>query len=374
MKMKVAFITRSTLFAIPGGDTVQVVQTAKHLAEMSIVADIKLSKDVIDYEAYDLLHFFNVARPADILYHSKKAKKPFVVSTILCNYSEYDKHHRRGTGVIFGLLPADSIEYLKTIARWMLGKDHLASKEYVWKGQHRSIAEVLRNAEMILPNSESEYLRIIKAYPLKLKHSIVPNGVDHHLFRRNTGIEKDAGMVLCVARIEGIKNQFNLIKALNNTRFKLLLIGSHAPNQKGYYNKCRRMASSNVTFIDHVPQEQLIAYYQKAKVHVLPSWFETTGLSSIEAAVMGCNIVITDRGDAKEYFGSNAFYCDPGVPESILVAVIKAAHSRYNENLHEMILNRYTWKRAATETLKAYQQTIDYEKIENSHIGHTRHS
>ena len=134
------------------------------------------------------------------------------------------------------------------------------------------------------------------------------------------------------------------------------------------------MAASNVTFIDHVPQEQLISYYQKAKVHVLPSWFETTGLSSIEAAVMGCNIVITDRGDTKEYFGSNAFYCEPSEPESILVAVIKASHSPYNENFHEMILNRYTWKRAATETLKAYQQTIDYEKIENSHIGHTRHS
>jgi glycosyltransferase involved in cell wall biosynthesis len=73
---------------------------------------------------------------------------------------------------------------------------------------------------------------------------------------------------------------------------------------------------------------------------------------------MGCNIVITDKGDAKEYFGKNAFYCDPGNPESILAAVEKASDSRYNESLHEMILKKYTWKQAATETLKAYQQTI----------------
>jgi len=38
--------------------------------------------------------------------------------------------------------------------------------------------------------------------------------------------------VLCIARIEGIKNQLNLIKALNDTEFNVLLIGSHAPNQK----------------------------------------------------------------------------------------------------------------------------------------------
>ena len=35
-------------------------------------------------------------------------------------------------------------------------------------------------------------------------------------------IGKDPLMVLCVARIEGIKNQLNLIKALNNTEYQLL--------------------------------------------------------------------------------------------------------------------------------------------------------
>jgi glycosyltransferase involved in cell wall biosynthesis len=356
--MKVAFITRSTLFDVPGGDTVQVVQTARHLEQLGISTEIKLSKDEINYAQYDLLHFFNLTRPADILYHSKKAGKPFVVSTILCNYTEYDKHHRKGVGMIFGFLPANSIEYLKTIARWVLGKDHLASKEYLWKGQRNSIKEVLKSAAMVLPNSESEYRRIIGAYPCKLKHAVVPNGVDQHLFKRDYRAEKDPSLVLNVARIEGIKNQLNLIKALNNTRFNLLIIGSHAPNQKPYYDECRSIAASNITFIDHIPQEELLKYYQKAKVHILPSWFETTGLSSIEGAIMGCNIVITNKGDAPEYFGDHAFYCDPGDPQSILAAVEKASKSKYDEDLHEMILNRYTWKQAATETLKAYKQTI----------------
>ena len=352
--MKVAFIARSTLYSVPGGDTVQVKETACNLQEMGIKAEIKLADEHIDYDRYNLLHFFNLTRPADILFHSKKASKPFVISTILCNYSEYDKYHRKGIGKLFSLLPCDRIEYLKTLARWVKG-DHLASIDYLWQGQRNSIVRVLKNAAMILPNSVSEYKRITQTYPCNAKYTIIPNGIDVNLFQRNCSAQKDDNLVLCVARIEGIKNQLNLIRALNNSRFNLVLIGSYAPNQKAYYDECRSMAASNVTFVDHVPQRELVNYYQRAKVHVLPSWFETTGLSSLEAAAMGCNIVITDKGDAKEYFGSNAFYCDPGDPESILAAVEKASRSHYNEALGDTILKKYTWKQAAIETYKAYQ-------------------
>jgi glycosyltransferase involved in cell wall biosynthesis len=353
--MKVAFITRSTLYTVPGGDTVQVVQTARKLAEMGVDTEILLSNEVIAYDQYDLLHFFNIIRPADILYHSKKAKKPFVVSTILCSYAEYDKHHRKGIGVLFTYLPSDSIEYLKTIARWVLGKDHLSSLEYTWKGQRKSIIEILRRAAMILPNSESEYRRVQQTYPCKVNHIVVPNGINPDQFQFDNAAKKDEQLVLCVARIEGNKNQVNLIRALNNTRFRLLIIGSHAPNQLGYYQQCRNIAAANISFLDRIPEDELLAYYRRAKVHILPSWFETTGLSSVEAAAMGCNIVITDKGDTREYFEDDALYCDPESPQSILDAVEKASAAPFNENFRQKILAKYTWKQAAIQTLKAYQ-------------------
>jgi len=104
-----------------------------------------------------------------------------------------------------------------------------------------------------------------------------------------------------------------------------------------------------------MPQRELAGYYRKAKVHILPSWFETTGLSSIEAAAMGCNIVITDKGDTREYFGDDAFYCDPANPASILETVEKASAAGINENLQKKILEKYTWQQAALQTSKAYQ-------------------
>src|SRR3569833_936803 len=200
--IKVAFIARSTLYSDPGGDTVQVKETARNLQDIGIQAEIKLANEHIDYDRYNLLHFFNLTRPADILFHSKKAQKPFVVSTILCNYSEYDKHHRKGIGKLFSLLPGDHIEYLKTIARWLKGSDHLGSAEYLWRGQRSSIVRVLKNSAMILPNSVSEYKRITQTYPCNAKYTIIPNGIDKKQNQKKKTKQKDDRLVLCVARIE----------------------------------------------------------------------------------------------------------------------------------------------------------------------------
>lgn len=356
--LRVAIIARSTLYTAPGGDTVQAVQTARQLIELGLYVDIKLTNEPIHYQGYDLLHFFNIIRPADILFHIRRAKKPYVISTILVDYSEYDRQYRKGLGRLLGYLSGDGVEYVKTLARWLLGKDVLASPSYLWRGQRKSILHILDHAEMILPNSESEYRRVMKAYPCAVKYRVIPNGIDPKLFQYHASVGRDNSLVLCVARIEGIKNQFNLIKALNNTRFKLLLIGNHSPNQVGYYNACRNIAAANVEFIDHLPQQELVAYYQRAGVHVLPSWFETTGLSSLEAAAMGCNLVITDKGNTRDYFEDDALYADPADVKSIRLAVEQASVAPYKPNLRERILQKYTWAEAAKHTLAAYQQIV----------------
>ena len=358
--IKVAMIVRATFYASKGGDTIQVLQTAAHLASYHIVADIKLTDEKIDYTQYALLHFFNITRPADILYHIRKSAKPFFVSTILIDYSEYDKHHRKGiAGKLFRFLNADAIEYCKTISRWLLGRDKLVSTAYLWRGQRSTITGILQQATLLLPNSHSEYSRLVRQYKCETAHVVVPNGVDTRLFCFNKKKEKDPCLVLCVARVEGIKNQVNLIRALRNTRFKLVIIGSVALNQTAYYQSCRKIATDNIQFIEHLPQEELVSYYQKAKVHVLPSWFETTGLSSLEAAAMGCNIVITDKGDTREYFGSDAFYCNPGSPESIYRMVEKAASLPSNESLQKKIMEQYSWEQATIRTIEAYKKVKD---------------
>lgn len=373
--IRVALIARSTLHSVPGGDTVQIKQTAFHLSECGVTADIKLTSDKIYYEQYDLLHFFNITRPADILYHVNKSRKKFVISTIFVDYTEYDKKYRKGlSGLLFRFLSTDANEYIKTVLRSFMQKDKLISFSYLWKGQRKSIKEILQRASMILPNSKSEYKRLFTNFGIACKHTIIPNGVDPDLFNNNNPIARDPHLIICVARIEGIKNQLNLIKALNNTKYQLLLIGSPTPNQSGYYNQCKKIAAHNVIFINNIPQQELLQYYQKASIHILPSRFETTGLSSLEAAVMGCKIIVTDKGDTKEYFGGLAAYCDPNSPENILQTIEQISFQPYNDALRKKIYANYTWHEATAGTSYAYKEVINYYEATHWNFGHPWHS
>lgn len=357
--MRVALISRATLYKQSGGDTVQIRNTAMALNKAGITADIHLTDQPIDYEQYDLLHFFNLTRPADILYHTKKANRPYVVTPILVDYSQYDKHYRkRLSGLLFRLLSSDNIEYLKTTARWVLGKDRLMTKSYLWQRQRNCIREVLQNALMILPNSALEYEKLVALYNCQPAYTIVPNGVDTEIFAHSNYEKRDPRLVICVGRIEGIKNQEMLIKALNNSDYKLVLIGASSPNQQGYYKNCRRIAGQNITFIDHLPQRELAKWYKKAKVHVLPSWFETCSLSTLEAGAMGCNLVIGDKGFTKEYYEDYAFYCNPADPSSILKAVEKASAIDHNFKFRDKVLSNYTWQKAAQHTIAAYNRAL----------------
>lgn len=357
--MRVAFITRSTWQTVPGGDTVQLRETASRLQLLGVHTDILTADAKIDYTAYDLLHLFNITRPADLLKHARLCNKPYLLSPVLIDYSEYDRHYRKGiSGFIFRHCSPSQNEYIKTIGRRIQGKDKLVSHAYLWKGQQKSMQEIIAGAAAILPNSSAEQTAIRSRFSTNAEYAIIPNGVNTSLFTTDLSAARDKNLVICAARIEGIKNQLTLIKALNNTAFTLVLIGGAAPGQQSYYQQCVKEAASNVRFTGHITQEELLAYYQQAAVHVLPSWFETCGLSSLEAAAMGCNIVITDKGYTRDYFGDDAFYAEPSSPESILAAIQKAAGAEYNDRLRKKIMTAFTWQNAASLTFSMYKKIL----------------
>ena len=356
--MKILFLSRATLYTNAGGDTIQVINTSEYLKKLGITADVRLANEEINYSVYDLIHFFNIIRPADILYHVKKSSKPYVVSTIFVDYTEYEKKISGGfRKLIFRFLSPDAIEYLKVLTRFLVNNERIITPFLFLQGHKKSVQKVISGSSLLLPNSENEYVRLVKRYKIEKAYKIIPNGINTTLFSYQFQIySKENDLVICVARIEPLKNQLNLIKALNNTSFRLLIIGLPSKNHKKYYAQCKVTAGEQVRFIGYLSQEKLVAYYERAKVHVLPSWFETTGLSSLEAAAMGCNIVITDKGDTREYFENYAFYCDPASPESIYEAVRKASVEKYNEALRNKILTKYTWQQAASKTLAAYRE------------------
>ncbi|MGM8362807.1 glycosyltransferase family 4 protein [Flavobacterium sp. ARAG 55.4] len=360
--MKVLMIARRTLNSSPGGDTVQINSTAQYLKLLGIDVEVFIGDEEIDYSKYDIMHFFNIIRPDDILPHILKSKLPFVVSTIFVDYSEYEKNRGGTLGFLSTILSSDKIEYLKAIARYIKNGDKINSKYYLLKGHRASVKYVASKANLLLPNSHSEYNRFINKYGVTTPYLKVPNAIDKLTFSDNIKPnEKFKNHVISVGRIEGRKNQLNLINALKDTDLFLTIIGKPSPNHIGYYNECLKLIeeNDNMQIIDHINHNELASIFKASKVHVLPSWFETTGLSSLEAAIMDCNIVVTPKGDTEEYFKDLAFYCQPDDLESIKKAVMEAFNQPIQNSLKELILKEYIWENTAQETLKAYNLVLN---------------
>jgi len=355
-------IARETLITSPGGDTIQINCTAEYLRRFGVEVDLVLSAGDVDYSSYDLIHFFNIIRPDDILPHVFKCQKPFVVSTIFVDYAEYEKNNRGPLGKFLSkVFSGDQIEYLKAISRFLINGNKIKSSYYLLNGHFSSVRLVASRAALLLPNSDSEFKRFQKVYRVDVPYKRIPNAVDISIFNDHVSPNNNYNdHILCVGRIEGRKNQLNLIKALANTPYKLTLIGKPSPNHYSYYQRCLDVIKdcTNIQIVEHISQGELASIYMAAKVHVLPSWIETTGLSSLEAGIMGCNLVVTKKGDTEEYFKDYAFYCEPDSVNSIKAAVDRAFAAERNTFFQRYIQENFTWEIAAKETFEGYRKAL----------------
>lgn len=360
--IRVAFIVRNTFDTVRGGDTVQTTMTARSLRKLGVEVDILRASDRISFADYDLLHLFNLSRPADHLSHVAASGLPYVISTIYLDYSGFDTRGRsKLAGQIFRWTGKYRAEYLKTLFRSARGQDRIISAGYML-GHRRSMRKLLLGASMILPNSASEYSRICMDFNLNKEFRIIPNGVDPAIFNVQRNVERRSDQVLCVGMIYGLKNQHRLIQATRQLGVKLIIIGKSPPNHRRYYSFCRSIAHNHVEFLGFLPQRLLARYYAGAKVHALPSWFETTGLTSLEAGAMGCNLVVGTGGDTHEYFGNHASFCQAEDDKALLSALERELNRPSSLSFRDHILSNFTWEAAAGKTKSAYLHTLGIEE------------
>ncbi len=366
--MKVLFQSRKTLFTAPGGDTTQILKTKEFLEKLGLDVDISLELTP-DVSKYDIIHVFNLMRPQELYLQVKNAKrygKKVALSTIYGPYEEYEKKARGGIlQFINKFLSITQIEYLKVIARAILNFEFSKGTViYLLNGHKRLQRKIIKMVDVFLPNSHSEMRRVATDFNLSQYNYIaVANAVDISKFDYNSvnidsNFEKYRDCVLCVSRIEGRKNQLNIVRACKKLPYKFVFIGKAGANFRKYYEQCKKEANENMFFLGQVEHDKLPQFYKLAKVHILASWMETPGLSSLEAGVMRCNVVATKKGDTEDYFDNYAYYCEPDNLDSINNAVTQAFNAPFNEAFYNRIIENYTWEETAKQTLEGYNSII----------------
>ena len=148
------------------------------------------------------------------------------------------------------------------------------------------------------------------------------------------------------------------MRAARQLPYNFVFIGKAGANFSGYMSRCQEEGASNCEFLGQIDHEQLPQFYKLCKVHILASWMETPGLSSLEAGVMHSNVVVTKKGDTEDYFGDMAFYCEPDDVDSIRTAIEEAYNTPFIQPLAETIKKNYKWEDTARETLKGYKRIL----------------
>ena len=160
------------------------------------------------------------------------------------------------------------------------------------------------------------------------KVTVIPNIVSPCFFKARLVKQKANGHVLCTGNICRRKNQLALVHACRRANLPLLLIGSVLTGEEAYGDDVRNAMQCDVRMrwmpaIAH-GSDELIRAYQEASVFALVSKSETQPICLLEAAAVGCPLVIADLPYARQEFYTGAVLVNPNSIDSIVNGLTRA--------------------------------------------------
>jgi glycosyltransferase involved in cell wall biosynthesis len=115
-----------------------------------------------------------------------------------------------------------------------------------------------------------------------------------------------------------------------------------------------------VLFLGHVPNQELPLLYQGALVFVYPSFYETFGLTVVEAFKCGCPVITSNVGSLPEVSGGASILIEPSSVDAIADAVAALARDEAfrNERIQRGLQRgaEFSWDRTARETLAVFER------------------
>jgi glycosyltransferase involved in cell wall biosynthesis len=166
------------------------------------------------------------------------------------------------------------------------------------------------------------------------------------------------------------KNLVNMVKGFallcEDEGFDPLLVITG--NENPYYPEVKRTVKDlglehKVVFTGMVPEDELVAMYQGARLYVFPSLYEGFGLPPLEAMRCGTPVVASQVSCIPEICGEgNAVFFDPYDPENIAGAMRRVwLDEELQAELRERGLKhsrKFSWVKMAEKTLEVYDEAF----------------
>ncbi|MEM3737445.1 MAG: glycosyltransferase family 4 protein [Candidatus Bathyarchaeia archaeon] len=205
-------------------------------------------------------------------------------------------------------------------------------------------------------------------------------------FRSNYGIKPDERVILCVARIDPLKGQDRLIKALPiilkeipNVRCVFVGDGSmtkeilKAEGKRRYEEELKSLVAelkleAHVIFTGHISRRDLMTAYAAADVVVLPSIMEGFGLAVAEGMAFGKPVVGTATGGIMMQIwpGVNGFLVEPGNVKQLSEAILKILtdkklSQKMGKKALQIFNSLFSLERGVRDNIELYEQVLGVE-------------
>ena len=369
MRDTIGSFTRFDESGFPGGDTVQSDAIAVFLSQHGYQIR-RIGFPWPRHPGVDLAVVFNLTRPIEAYLQARYAVSANIPYIVFPVYWDLDSLEMNGTFIdtIKTLLPRPVKNWVR-LRKFKTRYPSMQMEQGLERDpnlghQRRMIQYVLEHAAFVCPNSVAEREHLDECYSLaNTSTKVIYNGfypVDH---RGQASAPPDPHTQLppdylcCVGAIGPRKNQLNLVRAANETGLHVVIVGGTAPEAERYARVVRESAGSTVHFLGRQPQDMVMGIMARSRGHVQPSYIETPGLASLEAASMGCPIAVSDVAPVREYFQQHALYCQPASVDSIAQVLLNLQHQPIPDmDLIAHVHTHFSWDNVLLPLLEVLQE------------------
>lgn len=202
---------------------------------------------------------------------------------------------------------------------------------------------------------------------IRRKINVVNHGVSR-LYNPGSGGARRSNTLLAVGDIYIQKNYHTLIdvfRRLLESHPDLVLSIAGRPVDRDYADSLnetirRRGLEGKVTFLGHVPPENLCRLYRECRLFVFPSTVETFGNPLVEALACGAPVACSNRTAMPEIAGDAVEYFDPEDAQSMQAAIVRLLTDEARcAQLSKLALARarhFSWERSASEVAGILKQ------------------
>ena len=149
----------------------------------------------------------------------------------------------------------------------------------------------------------------------------------------NLGVEKDPKMAFAVLGGDDRKNKINLLRAWKKCLevepdLQLLISYQLTESEKLVNNSLLKdlELERNVEFLGYISTEDLLRYYSKATLHILPSFYEGLGLPILEAYAAGTGSIVSNVSSLPELCEDIRLQFDPNDPDDMSKKILNYFH------------------------------------------------